>query len=65
MDWYEMCQLLTSNPATAPLPVITLTRESEAYIALRAIHAGACDCISYDMFVVRNLVEALRNLNVL
>ncbi len=60
---YALCQQLTSDPATEHIPVIVLTPEQESRIDPSTFETGVYDYICKDIFVVRNLVEVLRHLN--
>ena len=60
---YSLCQQLSIQQELAHIPIILLVCADEMEIAPLAVHIGAYDYIARDMFVVRNLVEVLRQLH--
>jgi CheY-like chemotaxis protein len=65
LDGYSVCRELKSDPATAHIPVVMLTRRDQAHDALSGLQVGAVDYIPKDAFAEHNLVEALRQLGML
>jgi DNA-binding response OmpR family regulator len=62
---YLLCRSLKDHVDTGHIPVIMLSRDDETENVLAAFRAGAQDYILHDTFVIHNLVESLRRLNLL
>lgn len=65
IDGFTVCRHLKHQPATADIPVIMLTVKDEASDTLAGLDAGADAYIPKDDFAETNLLEALRELNLL
>jgi CheY-like chemotaxis protein len=65
LDGYGVCRALKSDPQTAHIPIVMLTRYDDAQNALAGLETGAIDYIPKDSFAEQNLVESLRQLGVI
>ena len=65
IDGYSVCRALKSDPATAPIPIVMLTRRDEAQAALAGLQLGAVDYIPKDSFAEQNLVQAFQQLGLI
>ena len=65
MNGYDLCRALRSEPATADLPIVMLTRHDQAAETLEGLKVGATDYIPKDDYAEQNLVESLRSLGIL
>ncbi len=59
---YTLCHELSLRRDLSHIPIILLVCENDIEAAPLATQVGAYDYIARDMFVVRNLVEVLRQL---
>jgi putative two-component system response regulator len=62
LDGFNLCRALKSDPLTADIPVVMLTRRDDARDALAGLQIGAIDYIPKDSFAEYNLIESLRHL---
>jgi two-component system cell cycle response regulator len=62
---YHLCHSIKADPHTAHVPVMMLSRDDDPRQVLAAFRAGAQDYILRDTFVIHNLVESFRRLNLL
>ncbi len=65
MNGYSLCRMLKSDPHTAHIPIVMLTRHDQAADTLKGLQVGADDYIPKDAFAEKNLLESLRHLNIL
>jgi CheY-like chemotaxis protein len=65
MNGFQICQQLKTDPKTADIPVIMLTRYDEAEAVLIGLQAGAVDYIPKDAFAGAVLLETMRQMGLL
>ena len=65
IDGFEVCQRLKQQPATAQIPVIMLTVKDRALDTLTGLESGADAYIPKDEFAEANLLQTLRDLQIL
>jgi putative two-component system response regulator len=65
MNGFQVCQRLKTDPKTAGIPVIMLTRYDEAEAVLIGLQAGAVDYIPKDAFAGAVLLETMRQMGLL
>lgn len=65
IDGFEVCQRLKQQSATAQIPVIMLTVKDRALDTLTGLESGADAYIPKDEFAEANLLQTLRDLQIL
>lgn len=62
---YALCATFKNNPKTAHIPIILVSHSDKTSAVLDAFRAGVEDYIIYDTFASYNIVEALRDLDLI
>lgn len=65
MDGFQVVEALKQDEATAQIPIIMLTSRTTPESALTGLRAGAIDYIPKDVFAMRVLVEAIRQMGLI
>lgn len=65
MNGFQVCQQLKESPTTADVPVIMLTVKDRARDTLHGLEAGADAYIPKDDYAETNLLQTLRDLDIL
>lgn len=64
INGYTLCRMLKTDPRTAAIPVVMLTRHSQPAQTAKGMQVGADHYIPKDTMVVQRLLEALRQLGI-
>jgi CheY-like chemotaxis protein len=64
INGYTLCRMLKTDPRTAAIPVVMLTRHSQPAETAKGLQVGADRYIPKDALVAQGLLEALRQLGI-
>ena len=64
INGYTLCRMLKTDPQTAAIPVVMLTRHSQPAETAKGMQVGADRYIPKDTLVEQGLLEALRQLGI-
>ena len=65
MNGFQVCQELKSDPDTAKIPIILMTRHDESESVAQGLELGAIEFIPKDTFADVVLLETLKQMNVI
>lgn len=65
VNGFEVCARIKSNPETADIPIIILSRQLQSENEAKSLELGAVEFIPKDAFTNRVLLETLRQMDIL